>query len=108
MKSGQLLPLAFSLLGALGALALPGCISSAQPETGTASLRVRPVPENAMVRIDDETVVDGRAIAVQPVRLRTGRHLVSVEADGYFPHDMTIELPAGETAVDIRLRPLPP
>lgn len=86
-----------------------GCISSTQPNSGErAELRVRPVPENAIVRIDDETVVDGRAIATQPVRLRVGSHLISVEADGYFPHDMTLELPAGETAVDVRLRPLPP
>lgn len=92
----------------LGSLALAGCMSAASPSGGTAELRVRPVPENALVRIDDETVIDGRAIAVQPVRLRTGRHLVTIEADGFFPHDIGLDLPAGETTLDIRLRPLPP
>ena len=100
MKHRFVAPLVFSIVS--------GCMSAAQPSGGTAELRVRPVPEDALVRIDDETVIDGRAIAAQPVRLRTGTHLVSIEADGYFPHDMTVELPAGETAIDVRLRPLPP
>ncbi len=85
------------------------CFGPRPPATGEpALLRVRPVPEDARVRVDDEAVVDGRVIALQPVSLSVGRHLVTVEADGFFPHDLELDLPSGETTVDIRLRPLPP
>lgn len=96
----------------LALLMSTGCVECYGPRDPSgsepAALRVRAVPENARVVIDDDTVVAAAATAAQPVRLSVGRHLITVEADGYFPHDLEVDLPSGETAVDVSLRPLPP
>lgn len=89
-----------------------GCVECYGPRDPSgsepATLRINAEPGNARVVIDDDTVVAAQATAVQPLRLSVGRHLVTVEADGYFPHDLALDLPSGETSVDVRLRPLPP
>lgn len=89
-----------------------GCIDCYGPGSHTTPTRGRltvvTVPEDAIVRIDDETVVSGRAAAAQPLELRVGHHLVTVEATGYFPHDLEVDVTEGETRVRVALRPLPP
>lgn len=101
-------PLALALALALSTGCVE-CYGPSTPGTGTdARLRIRTTPENARVRVDDAAVLDGRVTAAEPVRLSVGRHLVTVEASGYFPHDLALDLPSGETTVDVRLRPLPP
>lgn len=90
-----------------------GCVEfNGRPRGGSdsapAMLRITVEPSDARVRIDDETVVDARVITVQPVELRQGRHLVTVEAAGFYPHDMALDLPAGETSAVVRLRVIPP
>jgi hypothetical protein len=44
----------------------------------------------------------------KPARLTPGPKRVTVEAPGYFPHDLEIDLPAGTTTINIKLRPIPP
>lgn len=101
------------VMSVLGTLPLGACVElNGRPrgahDAAPAMLRVHTEPANARVRIDDETVVDGRAIAAQPVELHAGHHLITVEADGFYPHDLELDLPAGETRANVRLRPLPP
>jgi hypothetical protein len=64
-------------------------------------------PDNARVRIDDRDAGSARVLAARPPRLTPGRHQVSVEADGYFPHDVELDLPPGTTTLRITLRPIP-
>lgn len=91
--------LSFFLLG------LGGCYGNLRPEP--AVLRVEVVPEDARVSIDDVFVGRARLTAVRPKELAPGSHRLTVEAPGYFPHDLDLELPAGETTVRVGLRPVP-
>ena len=89
------------------ALALSACGAS-QPGAEAASLRVVAEPEMARVYVDDRFIATARRLAVRPAPLRTGVHFVTITADGYFPHDVEVDLPAGETTVEISLRAVPP
>src|SRR5690606_38907031 len=91
----------------LGALVLGACGFQAQPTT-RARLRVIAEPEDARVFVDDRFVATARVLAREPLALRPGTHLVTLTASGYFPHDMQLELPMGETKLEIELRPVPP
>jgi hypothetical protein len=69
---------------------------------------MRIVPETAAVYVDDRFLASGRKLANRPERLRPGEHFITVSAPGYFPHDVRVELPVGETSIELRLRPVPP
>lgn len=84
------------------------CYGPGRPESRPAMLRVRAVPEEARVSIDDRYVATARTLAAEPRALRAGHHQITLESPGYFPHDLELDLPSGETAIDVRLRPLPP
>ncbi|MFO0697156.1 MAG: PEGA domain-containing protein [Polyangiales bacterium] len=84
------------------------CYGPGRPDQAPAMLRVRAVPEEARVSIDDRYAATARTLAVEPRALRPGHHQITLEAPGYFPHDLELDLPSGETAIDVRLRPLPP
>lgn len=73
-----------------------------------AELRVVAVPESAVVRIDEQFAGAARVLASHPVRLRAGKKRITVEAPGYFPHDLEVDLPPGLTTIEIALRPVPP
>ncbi len=83
------------------------CGFQGEPATH-ASLRVTVEPEEASVYVDDRFVATSRVLAREPLRIRPGAHLLTLTAPGHFPHDMELNLPAGETHVEIRLRPVPP
>ncbi len=89
------------------ALLLGACGFQGQPTT-RAKLRVVAEPEDARVFVDDRFVATARVLAREPLALRPGAHLLTVTASGYFPHDMQIDLPTGETKIEIELRPVPP
>jgi hypothetical protein len=93
--------------GVVLAFALSACGAS-QPGAEAAALRVVAEPDMARVYVDDRFIATARRLAVRPAPLRTGVHFVTVSADGYFPHDVELDLPAGETTVEITLRPVPP
>lgn len=86
-------------------LSLSACYGNIRPTP--AVLRVEVVPDDARVLIDDTFIGRARRTAAQPKELPLGRHRLTVEAPGYFPHDLDLDLPSGETNVRIELRPVP-
>jgi hypothetical protein len=94
---------------ALGALLLgiAGCGAST-PATPRAQLRVVAEPPGASVYVDDRFVATARRLARRPEPLPPGVHYVTISAQGYFPHDLEMDLPQGVTTVNIRLRAIPP
>ena len=96
-------------LGASALLvALVGC--QMEPTLGKkpAYLELHVVPDSARVVIDDESAGSARVLAANPRRLSPGKHFVEIEAKGYFPHDLELELAPGLTKVEVNLRRLPP
>jgi hypothetical protein len=93
------------LIAAVFLFALSAC-TTVMPRP--AELRVIARPENARIYLDDRFVATARVLARRPETVRTGVHYMTVTADGYFPHDVELELPSGVTTVEISLRPVPP
>lgn len=73
-----------------------------------ALLELHVEPPEARIRVDDRFIASGRVAAARPIELTPGQHQLSVEAAGYFPHDLELDLPVGTTTVEIHLRPVPP
>lgn len=91
----------------LAVLFVGGCGSVAAAPT-PAQLRIIAEPENASVYVDERFAASARRLAVRPHPLSPGLHRITVQAPGYFPHDVALHLPAGVTTVEIALRPIPP
>jgi len=91
----------------LAVLAVTGC-ASAPVRVEPARLRVIAVPENAGIYVDDRFAGSARLIARRPVAFSPGVRHVTVQADGYFPHDVEVELRPGVTTMRISLRAVPP
>ena len=94
----------------LAGLLLLGTADCGAPEVRRerALLEVRVEPREARITVDDRFVATGRVAEAHPIELEPGRHQVTLEAPGYFPHDLEVDLPAGTTTVEVRLRPVPP
>lgn len=90
------------------ALALAASCGFQGEQRTRSMLRVKAVPEEARVFVDDRFVATARVLGRQPVALRPGHHLLTITAPGYFPHDMELTLPTGETKVEVQLRAVPP
>src|SRR5690554_8231299 len=73
-----------------------------------AYLQMEVEPEHARVEIDERPSVSARLIREEPVELSVGKHTITIRADGYFPHDLLLDLPSGLTKVEVKLRELPP
>lgn len=97
-------PLMVALV-ATGALA--SCISAAPPRDTFAELRVIAEPDSTVVYFGGRFVGTARNLAKQPAAVRPGVVYATLKAPGYFPHDLRLDLPAGETQVKIKLRPIP-
>ncbi|MEM9067508.1 MAG: PEGA domain-containing protein [Myxococcota bacterium] len=95
---------ALVLLGVLSTLRCGYSQVRGQP----ARLQVIAEPEDARVYVDERFVASARVLAQRPRELSPGSHRLSIQAPGYFPHDVAVELPAGTTTVRISLRPIPP
>jgi hypothetical protein len=65
-------------------------------------------PRTTTVYDDDRFLGSARLLAEQPKRLEPGVKYLSFKAPGYFPHDLRVELPPGETTIEVELRPIPP
>lgn len=84
-----------------------GC-GGAQRTQERARVRFVITPDNARVYADERFVGSARVLARRPFQARPGPRRFTVTADGYFPHDLELDLPSGTTTVEIRLRPVPP
>ncbi len=92
------------LLALLGACATTQHPREREP---MAELRVIAVPENALVEVNERSVGSARVLAQRPAKLKVGVKRVTLTAPGYFPHDLEVNLPKGETKLEITLRPVP-
>ena len=92
----------------LSLFALSACAGTQKPKGPPAELRVVAEPESAFVQVNERFVGSARVLEKRPAKLSTGLKHVTVEAPGYFPHDIDVDLPAGVTTMKIKLRPVPP
>lgn len=98
-------PLSLFALLLLGASA---CAGAQKPKGPPAELRVVAEPESASVQVDERFVGTARVLDKRPAKVSPGRKHVTIEAVGYFPHDLEVDLPTGVTTLKIKLRPVPP
>jgi hypothetical protein len=90
------------------ALLLSACGGFQKPKVVPAELRVVAEPASATVQVNERFVGAARVLDKRPAKLSQGPKRVTVEAPGYFPHDLELNLPAGVTTINIKLRPVPP
>jgi expansin (peptidoglycan-binding protein) len=88
-------------------LAASGCMT-APHEARMAYLKVVAEPASTTVYISDRFVGSAHLLQKQPKALPTGVKYLTFKAPGYFPHDLRVTLPKGETTVKIKLRQIPP
>jgi hypothetical protein len=93
---------------ALLAIISMGCAKQQTVAPEPARLRVVTTPPNASVYIDGHYFGRATVLTQEPKSLAPGVHLMTVEAEDHFPHDMELDLPKGETTITIDLRPVPP
>jgi hypothetical protein len=89
------------------ALVASGCMQK-PPTVKMAYLKVVAEPPAATVYIGDRFVGTARLLAKSPKALPPGVKFMTFKAQGFFPHDLRLDLPAGETTVKVKLRPIPP
>ncbi|MGB8330078.1 MAG: PEGA domain-containing protein [Polyangiales bacterium] len=94
-----------ALLLALIAL---GCAKRGTIAAEPARLKIVASPPNASVYVDGHYFGRATVLSEEPKALVPGAHLLTVQADDHFPHDMEIDLPSGVTTIAIDLRPIPP
>jgi outer membrane lipoprotein-sorting protein len=90
------------------ALVALGCAKKGTIAAEPARLKVVTTPPNASVYIDGHYFGRATVLSAEPKALAPGLHLMTVQAEDHFPHDMELRLPAGETRVTVELRPIPP
>ena len=73
-----------------------------------ARLRVITTPPNASVYIDDHYFGRATVLSKEPKALAPGAHLMTVQAEDHFPHDIELQLPRGITTITLDLQPIPP
>ncbi|MET0341871.1 MAG: PEGA domain-containing protein [Polyangiales bacterium] len=86
---------------------MAACAGPKPAPTKAPLLRVVAVPDTASVQVDERFVAAAKVLAMRPAPLRAGKHRVTIEAPGYFPHDLEVELQPGVTTVEITLRAVP-
>lgn len=89
------------------AVSIAGC-GGAQRAPEPARVRFVIEPDTARIYADERFVGSARVLARRPFQARPGVRRFSITAEGYFPHDLELDLPSGTTTVEIRLRPVPP
>jgi hypothetical protein len=85
-----------------------GCAKKSVIAPEPARLKVLATPANASVYVDGHYFGRATVLCVEPKALAPGRHLMTIQADDHFPHDMELDLPPGLTTLTIDLRPIPP
>lgn len=82
------------------------CAGAPQPAQ-TAEVRLMIEPATARVYTDERFVGGARVLATRAVSFRAGPRRLTITADGFFPHDLDLDLPPGTTTVRVSLRPIP-
>jgi hypothetical protein len=96
-------------LAALGLVLLAlGCAKEGSVAAEPARLKIVAAPPSASVYIDGHYFGRAAVLSQEPKALAPGVHLMTVQADDHFPHDMELDLPRGLTTIEIELRPIPP
>ena len=90
------------------ALVVLGCAKKDMIIAEPARLKIIATPPNASVYIDGHYFGRATVLSEEPKALVPGVHLMTVQAEDYFPHDMELNLPAGVSTITIELRPIPP
>lgn len=91
---------------ALALLTLSAC-GGAPRRPQPAQVRFLIEPEAARVYSEDRFVGAARVLARRPASFAPGARFFTVTAEGYFPHDVEVELPSGLTTIRLELRPVP-
>ena len=94
--------------GLLVALAFLGCAKQGTVAPEPARLKLVATPSDASVYIDGHYFGRATVLSKEPKALVPGPHLMTVQADDHFPHDMELDLPAGTTTIEVDLRRVPP
>lgn len=89
-------------------LGCAGCAKSGTVAAEPARLQVVATPRNASVYIDGHYFGRSTVLSEEPKALVPGVHLMTVQADDHFPHDLELDLPPGVTTLRVELRPVPP
>lgn len=92
---------------ALALIAL-GCVRKNTVAPEPARLKVVATPAHASVYIDGHYFGRATVLAQEPKALAPGPHLMTIQAQDHFPHDMELDLPPGVSTIMIELRPVPP
>jgi hypothetical protein len=90
------------------ALAALSCAKKNAVAPEPARLKIIATPPNASVYVDGHYFGRATVLSQEPKALVPGVHLMTVQAEDHFPHDMELELPKGLTTITIELRPVPP
>jgi PEGA domain len=88
-------------------LAADGCMTVPHAQR-MGYLKVVAEPATTTVYINDRFIGSAHLLQKQPKALPPGVKYLTFKAPGYFPHDLRVSLPTGETTVQIKLRPVPP
>ena len=88
-------------------LAATGCMTT-RTRVRMAYLKVVAEPPATTVYNGDHFIGTARILAKQPKALPPGVKYLTFKAHGYFPHDLKLQLPEGDTTVKIKLRAVPP
>jgi hypothetical protein len=89
-------------------LSISACAGTQKPNGPPALLRVVAEPESASVQVNERFVGSARVLDKRPAKVTPGPKHVTIEAPGYFPHDLDVDLPVGVTTMKVKLRPVPP
>ena len=90
-----------------GALLVAGC-GMRPPVRERARVRFLLDPPQSRVYVEDRFLGAGRVLRRRPREFPPGPRHFTITADGYFPHDVEVDLPSGTTTIRLSLRPIPP
>ena len=88
-------------------VAATGCMH-APKRVRMAYLKVVAEPPGTTVYVGDHFIGTAKLLAKQPKALPPGVKYLTFKAHGFFPHDLKLKLPEGDTTVKIKLRAVPP
>jgi len=97
------LPIAL-ILGIGGVVA---CVQTPRAVVPISLQRAQSTPRDASVIVDEEYVGPLFLVAAQGLRLRVGKHRITVTREGYFPWDRLVEADRSPVALAVELVPIP-